>query len=145
VYPQELRTRAILSIALVLALGLLSKFFYHGPAHVWVNDSLGGVFYVILWSLGVFFLMPRRSPGRIAAAVLAATCALEFLQLWHPPFLQMLRHHLLGRSILGTDFDWTDFPYYFAGAAITWMWLHWLRGYSQTRLGTPRSRSFTRS
>jgi hypothetical protein len=93
----------------------------------------------------VFFLLPRHSPAGIAASVLPATCALEFLQLWHPPFLEMLRRHFLGRSILGTDFDWTDFPYYFAGAAIAWIWLNWLRGYSQTRRGTPRSRSLTRS
>jgi hypothetical protein len=72
-------------------------------------------------------VLPGTNTGKIAAGVLAATCVLEFLQLWHPPFLEALRSNFLGATILGTTFDWTDFPYYFAGSGIGWLWLSMLR------------------
>ena len=112
-----------LSILIVVPVGFSSKF-YRGPASEWVNNSLGGTFYVIFWCLVVFFFAPYWQPHRIAAGVLAATCTLEFLQLWHPPFLEMMRSHFLGRTILGSSFDWMDFPYYFLGAAVGWYWTH---------------------
>jgi hypothetical protein len=51
------------------------------------------------------------------------TCALEFLQLWHPPLLESLRSNFIGRTILGSYFDWSDFTYYFAGSALGYLWL----------------------
>jgi hypothetical protein len=111
-----------LSIAVLTPLGFYSKF-YHGPAQTWVNNSLGGAFYVIFWCLLVYLFLPRARPLSIAAGVLAATCALETLQLWHPSFLERLRDHFLGATILGTYFTWSDFPYYFLGAVAGWAWM----------------------
>lgn len=116
---------AAVSVVLIVPAGFYSKF-YRGPASAWVNDSLGGVFYEIFWCLAVFLLASAWRPRWIAAGVLCATCTLEFLQLWHPPFLEMLRSHFVGRTILGATFDWTDFPYYFIGSAVGWWWLEWL-------------------
>jgi hypothetical protein len=112
----------LISIAIVLRAGLYGKF-YKGPGAGWVNGSLGGVFYEILWCLVLGLWLPRWKAARIATVVLTATCILEFLQLWHPPFLEWLRSYFLGRSILGSYFDWLDFPYYFAGSALGWLWL----------------------
>lgn len=114
---------AAVSILILVPLGFYSKF-YRGPAADWVNDSLGGAFYVIFWCLVVFFFAPQWPPRRIAAGVVGATCTLEFLQLWHPPLLEMLRSHFLGRTILGTTFDWMDFPYYFLGGVVGWYWVY---------------------
>jgi Protein of unknown function (DUF2809) len=116
----------LISIAIVVSAGRYSKS-YRGPAYHWVNDSLGGVFYCILWCLVVGLLLPSVRAGLIAAAVLIVTCILEFMQLWHPPFLEYLRSFYLGRTILGSYFDWSDFPYYFAGSALGWLWLHAVR------------------
>jgi len=118
--------RTLLSIALVVPAGLYGKRYYHGPAAHWVNDSLGGVAYCILWCLVFSLFLPRVRSARIALGVLTATCILEFLQLWHPPFLEYLRSFFLGRTILGSTFDWSDFPYYFLGSALGWLWLHLL-------------------
>jgi hypothetical protein len=112
----------LISIAIVVPAGLYGKF-YKGPGALWVNDSLGGVFYEILWCLVLGLCLPRWKAARIATAVLTTTCMLEFLQLWHPPFLEWLRSYFLGRTILGSYFDWWDFPYYFAGSALGWLWL----------------------
>jgi hypothetical protein len=113
------------SILFIVPIGFYSKY-YRGPAADWVNDSLGGAFYDIFWCLVVFLLRPRWKRPWIAAGVLAGTCVLEFLQPWHPPFLNLLRSHFLGRTILGTTFDWTDFPYYFIGSGVGWGWLELL-------------------
>jgi hypothetical protein len=115
--------KTILSIILIAPLGLYSKRGYHGPGAAWARDSLGGVFYVIFWCLAVSLALRRATAARIAIAVLIATCILEFLQMWHPPLLEMARSTFVGRTILGSFFDWSDFPYYFAGAAIGWVWL----------------------
>ena len=110
------RLRAALALVVVVPVGFAGKF-YRGPAAHWVNDSLGGAFYEIAWCLFAAWAVPRWRPAPIAIAVLAATCVLEFLQLWHPAPLEAARSRLLGALILGTTFDWSDFLYYFGGAA----------------------------
>jgi hypothetical protein len=117
---------ALASLAVIVPVGFYGKF-YRGPGAHWVNDSLDGVFYEIFWCLFLALPLPRTQPRKLAAGVLAATCVLEFLQLWHPPFLETIRSTFLGAAILGTTFDWTDFPYYFAGSGIGWFWLNRLR------------------
>ena len=113
---------ALVSTAVIVPVGFYSKA-YRGPAAHWVNDSLGGVFYVIFWCLVATVLLPRARPGGIALSVLAGTCTLEFMQAWHPQLLEYLRSFFIGRTILGSYFDWTDFPYYFVGALLGWLWL----------------------
>jgi hypothetical protein len=93
-------------------------------------DSAGGALYVILWILMVGVFLWRPAARRIAGTVLAITCALEFLQLWHPAWLEAIRATFPGRVLLGTTFGWTDFPPYFLGAALGWLMLgavRWLR------------------
>ena len=116
------RCWTILSIIILLPIGFYSKF-YQGPAHVWVNDSLGGAFYEIFWCLVVFLFFTKTAPWKIAVAVFLITCALEFLQLWHPLFLELIRGNFIGRTILGTTFTWADFIYYIVGSLGAWIWL----------------------
>lgn len=119
------RKGTILSILIITPIGFASKF-YCGPAAAWVNDSLGGTFYVIFWCLVAFLFFPKSQPGKIAATVLITTGLLEFLQLWHPPILEWIRSYFIGATILGTSFVWSDFPYYFLGSGLGWLWLRWL-------------------
>ena len=114
--------RICISLLVVVPLGFYTKF-YVGYGQSWVRDSLGGVFYEIFWCLVVYLCCRSLRIGVIAAMVLFGTCCLEFLQLWHPPFLEYLRSNFLGRTILGTSFAWSDFPYYFIGSGIGWLWL----------------------
>ncbi len=109
------------SLAIVVPAGFCTEF-YTGPAAHWVNDYLGGVFYVIFWCL-LFFLLTNAKPLTIAFSILLATCCLEVLQLWHPPFLTVLRARFLGEMILGHTFSWADFPYYFLGCGIALFWM----------------------
>src|SRR5437763_356987 len=138
--PEGIRLRRtipwLVSIATAAMAGLYAKRGYRGPGAEWVQDSLGGVIYEIVWCLFFGMLLPRYAARRIAAAVLVVTCILEFLQMWHPPLLQWLRSFFLGRTILGSYFDWWDFPYYFVGSAVGWLWLRNLR-----RAGGPNGKS----
>ena len=120
------RSRTLLSLCLIIPIGFYSKF-YSGPGRDWANDSLGGVFYEIFWCLIIFLFSNRKSPWRIVLMVFLGTCALEFLQLWHPPFLEFLRSHFIGQTILGTTFAGSDFPYYFLGCGIGWAWIRYLK------------------
>jgi hypothetical protein len=117
------------SLLIITPLGFASKY-YNGPGAWWFNNYLGGVMYEIFWCLAVYLLWPRASALPIAIWVFALTCSLEFLQLWHPHFLQVIRGTFIGRTLIGTSFTWWDFPYYIAGCLAGWLWI---RGLSQIR------------
>jgi len=120
------RRGQVFTLVLLVIAGVSCKA-YTGPMAGWVQDSLAGVVYVVFWSLAVRLLAPTASPARIALSVLAATCALEFMQLWHPPFLEYVRSLALGQILIGTTFSWWDFPHYVAGAGVGWLWMRRLR------------------
>jgi Protein of unknown function (DUF2809) len=85
-----------------------------------VRDWFGGFAYVFIWILICYIVKPRVRAARLAWAVLVITCLLETLQLWHPIWLEQVRGTLGGRLLLGTTFEWSDFPPYFAGLLAGW-------------------------
>ena len=101
------RLRTLLAMIAVAAFGLAAKF-YAGPGRWWVNNfGPASVAYVVFFMLAAFVVVPRRGAvTRIAVGVLLVTCTIEFLQLWHPPWLQAIRSTFLGASLLGTSFSW---------------------------------------
>lgn len=125
----------ILLLIVIIPLGFLTKF-NSGPLEVWVNNSLGGLLYEIFWCLIAGFLFTKTKPIEIVFLVFLITCMLEFLQLWHPPFLEMLRNNFIGRTILGNSFNWMDFPYYFLGSLIGYFILIWIKKIAEPKLNT---------
>jgi hypothetical protein len=117
----QLSSGALLS---VLA-GLWLRF--DAPVSPALRDASGGVTYVLFFTLAIAAVRPKASSSAIASGVLLVTCCLEFLQLWHPAWLEACRRTVPGRLLLGTTFDWTDFPHYFIGAALGWVLLLVLR------------------
>jgi hypothetical protein len=111
------RLRLLLVLAVVVPLGLATKF-YAGPAETWVNSHAGGFLYVVFWCLFALAIWPRLSPWTVAGVVLLFTSMLEFLQLWHPPLLQAIRSTFPGHALIGSSFSWRDFPHYGAGALV---------------------------
>jgi glycopeptide antibiotics resistance protein len=105
----------LLAIILIVPLGFYSKF-YDGPAYNWVNNSLGGVLYVIFWSLLFSLLAARSKSWKIVSLVFLITCAIEFLQLWHPPFMETIRSTFIGATLFGNSFSWMDMAHYVIGA-----------------------------
>lgn len=112
----------LFSILLITPLGFFTKL-YTGNGETWVNNHLGGTFYIIFWCLIVFLIFPGTKPLIIAGWVLAVTILLEFLQLFHPKFLEFIRGSFIGKTIIGTSFNWIDFIFYFIGFGIAVIWL----------------------
>ena len=112
----------LVSLLIVIPVGFYSKF-YNGTAYNWVNNSLGGVFYEIFWCLVLALFFKQLKPLNIALIVLSLTCILEFMQLWHPPLLELLRGNFIGVTILGNSFTWSDLPYYFVGSLAGYYWI----------------------
>ena len=133
------RVGAVLSLAVLVPAGLATKF-YRGPAAGWVAGSLGGVLYEIFWCLAFLAAMPRAVPAATAGEVFLVTCALECLQLWHPPLLEAIRGTFLGAALLGTTFVPSDFGYYAIGCGLGWLWMRGLR-----RLRDPSGRGVPRT
>lgn len=116
------RLALLISILIIVPFGLFTKF-YRGWGQDWLNNSFGGIPYEIFWILLVILIWPQASALWTSVGVCVVTCILEFLQLWHPPFLQAIRATLVGRLVLGTTFFWSDFPYYFIGSFFGWLWV----------------------
>jgi hypothetical protein len=125
------RIALVISILIIVPLGSAVRFY--GPTPEWFNDWFGSIAYEIFWILLVAFLFPQASPLWTAVGVCLATCVLEFLQLWHPPFLEAMRVTLLGRLILGNTFNWSDFLSYFMGSFLGWVWMRSLLEQTKVR------------
>jgi hypothetical protein len=123
---KKARIRLLTAIVLIVPLGFLTKF-YQGPGMKWVQDSLGGVLYVVFWCLAAAWFFPKAKAGTLAVTVLLGTCLLEILQLGHPPFLEWIRSYFLGRILIGTTFTWLDFPHYILGWGIGWILIERVR------------------
>jgi len=113
----------LVSLCVITPLGFWFKV-YGGPGRWWFYYYGGGVAYEIFWCLVAFFFWPRRGNAlKIAICVFVVTCALETLQLWHPPFLEHIRATFAGKALIGTTFVWWDFPHYVLGSFIGWLWM----------------------
>ncbi|MFQ5771816.1 MAG: DUF2809 domain-containing protein [bacterium] len=121
----RLRFTIFISLLVVTPIGFASKF-YHGSGSWWVNDYFGGMLYEVFWILVLVLFWPKISTHLAACAVFVVTSLLETLQLWHPPFLQLIRANFWGRTLIGTSFVWWDFPHYVLGCFVGWLWLRFL-------------------
>lgn len=107
------------AILLIIPLGLATKY-YAGPARDWVNNSLGGILYVIFFSLFFSVVFSRARTWKTVTLVLLATCLVEVLQCWHPAFLERARSTFIGVTLLGNSFSFSDLLHYLAGALLSW-------------------------
>lgn len=114
------RLRSCIALLIIIPLGFASKF-YTGPGAWWFNNYAGGIFYEIFWCFAAILFLPYASAFWVACSVLAATCSLEFLQLWHPSFLESVRSTFIGSALIGTTFVWWDFPHYVIGCFAGWL------------------------
>ncbi|MCY6489559.1 ribosomal maturation YjgA family protein [Leptolyngbya sp. GGD] len=129
------RLAVLLTIIVIVPLGYFARFTAALPG--WITDIAGSLAYQIFWMALVQFCFPKLSIAKTAIAVFCFSCAIEFLQLWQPPFLQAIRATLPGRLVLGNTFVWSDFPPYAIGCFLGWLLLSGVR---QLRSEPARSR-----
>lgn len=108
-----------LAALIVIALGLASR--WDAVGLPWFFAKYSGD---ALWGLVVFislaFLFPGFSTRVLAALAVAFACAVEFSQLFHPPWLDAIRANKLCGLVLGTPsstFAWGDIAAYLVGIA----------------------------
>ena len=85
----------------------------------WWRGYGGGIPYVVFWITFCYAIWPE--PRRLMAYAVGctlATCGLEFLQLWQPPWLTEFRATTFGAALLGNAFTWHDIPPYFIGGVV---------------------------
>jgi Protein of unknown function (DUF2809) len=104
---------------LTVALGLLTKR-YSGPLSGWVRGSSGAMLYEVLWIALAQLIWLKARSWRIALCVFLATCGVELLQLYNPPWLVAVRQTFPGKMLLGTNngFDPLDLLHYALGSAL---------------------------
>ncbi|MDL1979085.1 MAG: DUF2809 domain-containing protein [Deltaproteobacteria bacterium] len=77
--------------------------------------------------LVIFSFFPKKAlTNKIPLWVFTITCALEILQMWHPPVLERIRSCFLGRALIGTSFSWWDFPHYAVGCLVGSLLITWI-------------------
>jgi hypothetical protein len=106
----------LINILAIVPLGYIVRFGHILPE--FISDAGGSIAYELFWILLVVTIFPRANIRITAISICLATCAIEFLQLYQPPWLQAIRATLPGRLVLGTTFSWKDFPPYFVGCAL---------------------------
>ena len=110
-------SRYLLRLACIVALGMVTMV-YSGPGADPIQNQLGGTFYVLAWMYFVLCIRPNWHPVLVGVIVFFFTCLVEFNQLWDPAWLESVRQEWLGHLVLGSTFDWMDFPAYLLGLLI---------------------------
>ncbi|MFD6911131.1 DUF2809 domain-containing protein [Streptomyces virginiae] len=112
--PALRRTRAVAAAAAVVtvAAGLGLRAAATGSTAKYGGDAL----YTVLLLTLVVLVAPRLTPLRAAGTALAASWAVEFLQLTAVP-ADLSRHSVVARLALGSTFNAPDLFWYVVGAA----------------------------
>lgn len=111
-----LRAHYAAAALLIIGLGLL----WRSPAvplSVFLRKYGGDALWALMVYLGFCFLLAHRSLWWSFGWALLFASAIEFSQLYHPPWLDAIRSLHLGRLILGSTFNWPDLPAYALGIA----------------------------
>jgi hypothetical protein len=104
-------------MVLVMASGLLwrSRYLLLPP---FVAKYGGDALWALLVYLGFGFLFRQLSTWRLALIALSFSWAVEFSQLYHAHWIDVIRDTRLGTLVLGSTFNWTDLAAYATGIAI---------------------------
>jgi hypothetical protein len=99
-------------IALTIVIGLLSR--HIGGIPLFAGD--------VLWATMIYFMVRflyiTKPVKFIVIASLLFCYAIEFSQLYQAPWINHIRHTVIGELVLGEVFEWGDLLSYTAGVAI---------------------------
>lgn len=109
--PKNRITYLILIFATII-LGLLSRHFKAIPLFI------GDVLYATMAYFMLRFMLVDKPVRFSVIAALIFCFAIEFSQLYQAPWINDLRHTLLGRLVLGQGFLWSDLLCYVVGVGL---------------------------
>lgn len=130
------RSRPLYLLWMALAVGsglLLRSRFVHLPKAI---EKYGGD---AIWALMVFFglalIFHRASTLRVGLLALGFAWGVEFLQLYHAPWIDRIREMRIGHLVLGSTFNAPDLLAYAAGISVGVIFECISRRTAGTRLG----------
>lgn len=109
------RLRVLVALVLVIGLGLASRKYdglFPRVLGKYPGDALWTVAAYLAWKL----VLPSLGPRKLGLAALGLSFLVEFLQLYHAPWLDALRGNRLGHLFLGSTFNPMDLLAYTMGA-----------------------------
>jgi hypothetical protein len=116
----ERRRRPALWIILILlgaVLGICSRRLAHvlpGFVAAYAGDTL----WASVAFFGIGLLVPKASTWRIAFLAMSFSVIIEISQLYHAPWIDSIRHTIIGGLILGAGFLWSDLACYALGVLL---------------------------
>lgn len=109
------RWAVCLALFAVIGVGVLSRILPFALAVV--PKEFGDVLWATMFYLWGAFACPRARPAVLAAAALGVCFPIEFLKLYHAPWIDGLREYRPIGFLLGRGFYWHDLACYALGAA----------------------------
>jgi threonine/homoserine efflux transporter RhtA len=105
-----------LLIAVVIGLGLATRS-EHLSLSAFLSKYAGDALWALMVFLGLAFLLRTRRTAHVALLAAGLSCAVEFSQLYHAPWIDAARRTRLGALTLGDTFAWGDMAAYLIGIA----------------------------
>lgn len=106
------RSRYLLALAAIIALGLLSR------RVAWLPNSVGDMFWAMMVFCFVRLLFVRWRTLLVVATALGISFAVEFSQLIRWSWLCRFRNTFVGHMLLGQGFMWQDLVAYIVGVGL---------------------------
>jgi len=110
------RNSYLLFIVIIVLSGLASRHYSASLPHL-VKLYLGDALWALMVFLMVVFLFHKKSTRWVALAALVFSYSIETSQLYHAPWIDILRANRLGGLVLGFGFLWSDLVCYTVGVA----------------------------
>jgi glycopeptide antibiotics resistance protein len=110
------RFRLVSFLAIVIGVGVWSRL---GASQTpFIGKELGDILWGVMFYLWVLLVAPRISIMRAAAASILICFGIEFLKLYHAPWLDSLREDRIAGFLLGRHFNWRDLAFCVLGTLL---------------------------
>ena len=113
------RSRGVYAIAMVMVIGM-GLLWRSGliPLPRSVSKYGGDALWALMVFFGLGFVFVRGSTLRVASYALCFAWSVEFLQLYHAPWIDGIRSARLGHLVLGSVFNGPDLMAYVVGIVV---------------------------
>ena len=114
------RLPVMVALGVVIGLGLASRTYdglFPNALEKYPGDALWTVAVYLGWKL----VFPAMVPWKLGLMALGQSLGVEFLQLYHAPWLDGIRRNRFGHLLLGSTFNPMDLVAYSVGAAVVFL------------------------
>ena len=114
------RLPVTVALGVVIGLGLASRT-YDGLFPNALGKYPGDALWTVAVYLGWKLVFPAMAPWKLGLMALGQSVGVEFLQLYHTPWLDGIRGNRFGHLLLGSTFNPMDLVAYSVGAAVVFL------------------------